>query len=317
MTGKAAKGPLAEATIEAYAIDAGGLPTGEVLATTTTSADGSFSFAQRPAEGPLLLISSGGRYVDEGDPESDPQLRRQIQLAEGQGLRALLPAEQSALALTPFSQMVYQRAVREAAGTNFASVFAASQSQATNALGFDPVAVLPTDPIAPDATASDTEVAYALALGGFATYLNSISISLGSLPTYPILDAVLFDFSDGQLDSLENGETAVIVGEAGPALPTGFDLNDAIRRFRNNNFNAFPDATLVQVDTETLGGELQPSNNNPVAANDTVNVETGSAGINIDVLANDSDADGDTLVIESLGPTTAGGSASIASSSSS
>ncbi len=49
VTGKAAKGPLAEATIEAYAIDAGGLPTGEVLATTTTSADGSFSFAQRPA----------------------------------------------------------------------------------------------------------------------------------------------------------------------------------------------------------------------------------------------------------------------------
>lgn len=313
VTGKAAKGPLAEATIEAYAIDAGGLPTGEVLATTTTSADGSFSFAQRPAEGPLLLISSGGRYVDEGDPESDPQLRRQIQLAEGQGLRALLPAEQSALALTPFSQMVYQRAVREAAGTNFASVFAASQSQASDALGFDPVAVLPTDPIAPDPTASDAEVAYALALGGFATYLNSISISLGSLPTYPILDAVLFDFSDGQLDSLENGETAVIVGEAGPALPTGFDLNDAIRRFRNNNFNVFPDATLVQVDTETLGGELQPSNNNPVAANDTVNVETGSAGINIDVLANDSDADGDTLVIESLGPTTAGGTASIAS----
>ena len=313
VTGKAAKGPLAEATIEAFAIDAGGLPTGEALATTTTSADGSFSFAQRPAEGPLLLISSGGRYVDEGDPESDPQLRRQIQLAEGQGLRALLPAEQSALALTPFSQMVYQRAVREAAGTNFASVFAASQSQAGAALGFDPVAVLPTDPIAPDPTAGDAEVAYALALGGFATYLNSISISLGSLPTYPILDAVLFDFSDGQLDSLENGETAVIVGEAGPALPTGFDLNDAIRRFRNNNFNVFPDATLVQVDTETLGGELQPSNSNPVAANDTVNVEAGSAGVNIDVLANDSDADGDTLVIESLGPTSAGGTASIAS----
>ncbi|MCK5859986.1 MAG: tandem-95 repeat protein [Abyssibacter sp.] len=311
--GTASKGPLVNASIEIYAIDAAGLPAGDPLGVATTDANGEFSFSERPAEGPLLLISTGGTYIDEGDPEPDPAARRQITLGAQEGLRSLLPAGQNSLAITPFSQMVYQRALREAAGSNFISVFGAAQAQAATALGFDPISVQPANPVAPAADASDAQVAYALTLGGFASYLNGIAISLGTLPTYQVLEAVLFDFSDGRLDSLADGVSPITIGESESTLPSGFDLNDEIRRFRNNHFDQYQAAVLVQVDTDTLGGELQPTNNNPVAANDTVNIVVGSGGVTIDVLANDTDADGDTLSVDSIGTPSAGGTAVLGS----
>jgi len=309
--GTASKGPLAGASIEVYSIDDAGLPVGEPLATTTTDANGEFTLTERPSAGALLVISGGGSYVDEGDPEPDPGARRQITLGAQEGLRALLPAGQNTLAITPFSQMVYQRAVSEAAGENFLSLFDASRTQATTALGFDPVGVQPANPIAPAPGDTDAEIAYALTLGGFASYLNGVAISLGTLPTYPVLEAVLFDFSDGRLDSLADGVSPITVGNSETTLPSGFDLNDEIRRFRNNNFGVYETATLVQVDTETLAGDLQPSNTSPVAVDDTVNITAGSGGLTIDVLANDTDADGDTLSITTVGTPTAGGSATI------
>ncbi len=66
--GTASKGPLVNASIEIYAIDAAGLPAGDPLGVATTDANGEFSFSERPAEGPFLLISTGGTYIDEGDP---------------------------------------------------------------------------------------------------------------------------------------------------------------------------------------------------------------------------------------------------------
>ena len=62
------------------------------------------------------------------------------------------------------------------------------------------------------------------------------------------------------------------------------------------------------------GGDPVPTNTDPVAVNDTATVTQGGAATTIDVLANDTDADGDTLTIKTDSVTTPnhGGTAVIA-----
>ncbi|MEM7728243.1 MAG: Ig-like domain-containing protein [Pseudomonadota bacterium] len=54
-----------------------------------------------------------------------------------------------------------------------------------------------------------------------------------------------------------------------------------------------------------------PPNTAPVAANDTLTVEEGSAAVDVAVLANDTDADGDTLTIANVGTPSQGGTATV------
>ena len=68
----------------------------------------------------------------------------QVEQFGDQGLRALLPAGQDTLAITPYSQMVYERAHRVQSDTSFFRLFAGARLQAESAFGFDPVSVMPS-----------------------------------------------------------------------------------------------------------------------------------------------------------------------------
>ncbi|MCB1583386.1 MAG: tandem-95 repeat protein [Xanthomonadales bacterium] len=61
-----------------------------------------------------------------------------------------------------------------------------------------------------------------------------------------------------------------------------------------------------EVETNTTLGDIVFLNAEPVANDDAINVNRNSAGMVIDVLANDSDEEGDTLVIESTTPASNG-----------
>ena len=302
--GVAAKGLLVGATVEVFEANAFGFIDGSTpLATTTTDANGQFSLANRPTSGNLILITRGGVYVDESDPEPDFDLKRRITLTPDQGFEALLPAGQDTLAITPFSQMVLARARAESVESNrFAEFFAATRTRAVEVFGFDPISDLPADPIAPATTASAASRQYAMALGGFANLVNATAISVGLRPNFPVVDALLTDLVDGRFDTLDFGTLITVDTDNGPQSLPSFDFNEQIARFRNNNFEQYQNTILVTVEEAELEDDivLPPPDNSPPVVDD-IQFEVDEGGtLEIaapGVLFDASDPDGDTLTV--------------------
>ena len=65
-SGAAVKGPVGDATVSAYGVNADGTM-GAMLASAVTDAQGGFVLSVPGYTGPLLLTMSGGRYSDEAN----------------------------------------------------------------------------------------------------------------------------------------------------------------------------------------------------------------------------------------------------------
>ena len=150
ITGVAAKGLMAGTTVEVFLVDADGFADTESgpLETAVTDQVGRFELANRPDPGDLLLRTRGGSYLDESDPAPLADKRR-ITLGQNEGFEALLPAGQSVVSITPYSQMLVDRARIEAEPGRFIDFFNVIRQRVTGVLGFDPVSDLPADPINP------------------------------------------------------------------------------------------------------------------------------------------------------------------------
>jgi hypothetical protein len=248
--GLVAKGPLHGASVRLYALDGRGeRASDEPIAQRTTAEDGSWS-ADLPANsGAILVESSGGSYVDESDPESDPTLRRRIELGDGEGFVAVLPPDAQSVALTAYSNALLLKARRETLGLEFLDVYANDRAHAVDAYGFDQVTTLPADPIAPPEDASLESRSYALALGGAAQALDAIAVALGeAVPTYAMLTALIDDLSDCELDGASAG-AALMVTVDDDALPLpATDLALEILRFRNNHYDEYAETPLLVPD---------------------------------------------------------------------
>lgn len=252
--GSVAKGPLRDAVVRLYALDgAGGRASDDVVAEARTAGDGTWSVTLPPNTGALLVESSGGSYVDEADPESDPARKRTVALAKGEGLVAVLPAGANSVALTLYSQALVTKARRETLGAEFLAVLDENRALQRQAYGFDPLTTLPADPIAPDADADAEARAYALALGGAAQALNAVALALGApVPTYALIAAVADDLSDCVLDGASAGMSIEVALDDGTRAPLpGADLAREILRFRNNNFAAYESTPLLVPDADT------------------------------------------------------------------
>ncbi len=303
LTGAVTKGPTANARIRIYAIGPGGQPDGEALATATTDANGRFSLGSPLQGGPFLVRSFGGSFID----ESDQNRQRRIGLFDDQFLESILPAKASSVAINPYTDALVAKTRRELGSREFRLVLQSNRDIFSRAFGFDVLTTLPGDPLAPSGSAAAR--AYAMALGGAANAMNTIAISVG-LPqmSYEVIRAFGRDLSDGTLDgSPDFGVTVLSVNQR--ALPK-ISLNAAINRFRNNNYSVYPQAATV-VRQETLATPATPDNSAPRAVNDNASLAEDSGASFINLIANDSDPDGDSINIASLGTPSAGGRAVI------
>ena len=110
VTGQVTKGPLSGAQIDVRAIDSRG-QAGAMLAQTTTDAGGNWSVTIAGGNAPLLVVSSGGRYVDEADPEPDPADRRSVLLGPDDRLRALLPPGAASVAVNLYTDALLRKSL--------------------------------------------------------------------------------------------------------------------------------------------------------------------------------------------------------------
>ena len=316
VVGVAAKGLLVGATVEVFEFNpaTGFEEESTPLTTATTDANGQFTLENRPSQADLLLLTRGGTYIDESDPEPDITLKRQITLTQNQGFEAILPAGQNTVAITPFSQMVLERARREAAESGrFDDFFVATRARALEVFGFDPVSTLPANPITPAGNTSASSRQYAMALGGFANQVNATAITLGLQPNFPVVAALLSDLADGRLDGLAFDQVIEISTPSGSQPIPRFDFNDQIQRFRNNNFAQYQNTVLVEIDETELEADIiapPPDNNPPVAVDDALTIDEDESAV-VNVLNQDSDPDDDQLTVVAVSTPDQGGTATL------
>jgi len=250
VSGGVTKGVLVGATINAYniAID-GTVDYTIVISSGITDENGLFNLDLPTVRGHLLLQSSGGDFIDETDQNPDINQKRKITFSSEEGLSTVLPPNYNSIALTMISQSIYVKSLREFT-SNFYDVYQINIDKFTTGLGFDPLSIIPANPVNPDQAAPETARQYALLAGGLANIVNQVAVSLGlALPTYEIIKAVIEDFSDGNIDGTINDAPISVVGGI---LPSGLDLDAAIIRFKNNNFTNFQTTSIPEVDYNVL-----------------------------------------------------------------
>lgn len=251
VNGGASKGPLNGATIKVYEITSLGFIDGtELPITATTAADGTFTLTfpvEHENDHPHLLQAVGGFYMD----ESDQNGIRKVDFSAGPdvSLEAILPASETTVAITPYSNALYIKSHDEANSnsTSFIEVFAQNRMLAEDAYGFDIVATLPDDPVNPVSSDNDRKL-YGQLLGGAANAINNIAIAVG-LPQADIETIGVFtqDLSDGTLDGYKYSTPLTANSTSIPNV----DLTSEIERFRNNNQSAYG-SLLADVDSDLL-----------------------------------------------------------------
>ncbi len=302
--GMVAKGPLSGATVSLYDVDAAGNVSGAAVATTTTDSKGAWSVTLPAGSSLKLVRAAGGNYVDESDPEPDNAKKRKVQLGASDVLEGVLYAGGNSAALTAVSHALVRQARHESSNLNaFSAEIDSLKQRATVAYGFDPFATQAADPLAPAAGSSAEQINYALVLGGMAYMMNSAAVDLGlPMVNYAVIDAVTKDLADGTIDGREHGVALQLdIGGTAKNLATNLNLAEEMRRFLNNNFQAYTGTSLPTVNTAAL------VNTAPVANADSAGVNQGGS-ITIDVLANDSDAEGAALAVSAVDTTGVNGS---------
>ncbi len=291
VSGGVTKGVLVGATVNAYllAID-GTIDSNSIVASAVTDNNGLFNLSLAADHGYLLLVSSGGEFIDETDQNPVISERRKISFSATEGLKAVLPPGYDVIALTMTTHAIYEKTIREFSN-DFYSVFDVNLQNFSAGLGFNPLNTLSADPNNPDPETTEAARQYALLTGGLANITNQVAISVGfPLPNYQVMLAVIEDFSDGNINGMLNAEPVSIdINEQPQFLPTGLNLDEAINRFRNNNFQSFQSTPLPIVDYTVL--ESTGQLNNPPTL--TISGSTTSpAGDLVTLTANAVDADG-------------------------
>lgn len=297
--GAVVKGPVQQAQIDLFLIDEAGFPSGAPIATVISDGNGRFDF-QRPAgtTDALLAVTRGGSFVDESDPEPNPQRKRRIILGPEQILESVLPAGRTTLIITPYTYALLERARRLAGGVNFLTFYDALVDLSTQAIGFDVTQVIPEPPLAPNPNASLQQRQYALLLGGFAYANHAQSAGAGTIPDFETIRASIDDLSDGRLDGfLEGQNLGVFVIDSFVNFPLGVNINAEIIRFRNNTFDISGMTPPPQIDEDLLAAGINIGNQPPLARDDQfvtdedLDLEISAPG----VLANDLDSETFTL----------------------
>jgi hypothetical protein len=112
VTGSVVKGPADSASLALYAIDDKGERVGAAIHTATTDSQGNWSLAAPSGVVPLLIVASGGSFVDESDTNPDATEKRKITLEAGDELYGILPAGSQTASVTFTTHVLYQQIKR-------------------------------------------------------------------------------------------------------------------------------------------------------------------------------------------------------------
>lgn len=138
VSGKAMKGPIANALVTAYKMNALGIPGSEAIGSTTSDINGDYRLQIPAASGPIIIVVRGtatSTYLNEADP-TGPRVR----FTADETLRAVVvdPAAVTSVQVTPFTDMaatkLQEYAATAPAGTPVATLNTAATNSVENAV---------------------------------------------------------------------------------------------------------------------------------------------------------------------------------------
>jgi hypothetical protein len=202
------KGPVANATVNAYAVAGGQI--GTAIGSATTDGNGNFTLPIGSYSGPLVLQASAGTFRDEATGGH-------MTMAFGDVMTAALPsvasgATVSGIQVTPVTSMAQTRALQMTGGMSDANIAAANTAMGNYFSVSDILHVAPMNPLLPGsgATASADARNYGMSLAAISQYAVSIRMANTSAQ----VTAMMNDASDGMMDG-KKGAGSIIMPMSG------------------------------------------------------------------------------------------------------
>ena len=248
ISGTVTKGPMSNAAVVAYGINAGHI--GAQIATATTDATGNFTMTVGSYAGPVMLQVSGGSYTDEAAGTS-------MTMAPGDVMTAAMPTitvgtTNSGVQVTPVTAMAQAMANHIAGGMTDANIAAANMAMGNY---FSVADILHTQPMNPLVTGSGTSASpdaqnYGMTLAAMSKYAQTQGMSSSSA----MVTAMMADAADGMMNGKADSAAVQMGGMAGgtmmPSTAGTSGLGAAMNAFMNSTQNK------SGVTTATLMGKL-------------------------------------------------------------
>lgn len=194
ISGAAIKGPLSNASVNAFAIANG--QSADMIGSTKTDANGNYTMTIGSYAGPVMLQVSGGSYTEEATGGL-------ATMAAGDVMSAVLPsmtqgANVSGIQITPITAMAQARAQQMPGGMTDANIAAANVAMGNYFSVSDITHVLPMNPLVPGSAAGASMDArnYGIALAG----MSQLTKSLNMTSTSSLVASLMSDASDGMMD---------------------------------------------------------------------------------------------------------------------
>ncbi len=208
------KGPVANATVTAYAV-IGGSP-GAQLGSATTDATGKFSVSIGSYAGPVMLQLAGGSYTDEATGTT-------MNMAAGDVMTAVLPtvasgASVSGIMVTPLTSMAQTAAQHLSGGMTDANIGSANSAIGSYFMVNDILHTQPMNPLVPGSGSATTQDAinYGMSLAAMSEYAKGIGMPVSSA----FVTAMMNDASDGMMNGKMGGNpiSMSMGGMMGPTM---------------------------------------------------------------------------------------------------
>ncbi len=208
VSGAVVKGPVAGATVTAWALSGGTM--GMQLGSGTTDSSGHFSFSIGDYTGPMMLKATGGTYTDEATTSTMPMGSATMTVA----LPTVSGGEDvTDVQMTPLTTMAQSFAAGMSGGMTAANVAAANADVGSYFSVGDIVHTSPMDPTVSGSSAHATQDMkdYGMTLAAMSQYAKDVGMTDSS----GIVTAMMDDASDGVMNGKMGSTSISMMGTGG------------------------------------------------------------------------------------------------------
>jgi hypothetical protein len=276
MSGTGVKGPVAAATVTAYAIANGMM--GAQIGSATTDANGNFSVPMGTYAGSVMLQMTGGTYMDEATSSSMPMM-------SGDVLTACVPAvtagsTTTGIQMTPLTTMAASRAKAMTGGMTDANI---ATTQAAVGTYFSVTDILHTVPMNPmvagsSSAATQNQKNYGMSIAAMSQYAKTTGMTTSSSG---MVTAMMNDASDGVMDGMMGGTAISMAGMGGmmggmmSSTAGTSGLSTAMGTFVGSTMNK---SGVTTAEMQALMNQLSGSNGQLPGAGGTVSPQGTMSG---------------------------------------
>ena len=209
MNGNAMKGPVANATVTAFALTNGAK--GAQLATAPTDGQGHFTMEMGTYSGSVLLEMHGGTYIDEATNGT-------MGMGSGDVMTAVVPGfaagSSGTVMVTPLTSMAQTMARGMAGGMTDANITAANGAVGSYFDVDDVLHTMPMDPLVQGSGTGATQAMknYGMSMAAVSQYAHAVGMTVSSSG---MVTAMMDDASDGVLNGMMGSTPIDMAGMGG------------------------------------------------------------------------------------------------------